>query len=130
MSVATKIAIQLNCKLGGEVWAVEMPLKGLMVVGIDSYHDSAKKGRSVGAFIASMNKHLTRYYSRCTFQHNMQELMDGLKVCMKGSYQHYVSLIPTRSFAGFFVFESFKCLNMYLKLYPPTSCHRKISRVT
>ena len=26
MSVATKIAIQLNCKLGGEVWAVEIPV--------------------------------------------------------------------------------------------------------
>lgn len=55
-----------------------------MVVGIDSYHDSSKKGRSVGGVIASMNTALTRYYSRCTFQHNMQELLDGLKVCMKG----------------------------------------------
>ena len=26
MSVATKIAIQLNCKMGGEVWAVEIPV--------------------------------------------------------------------------------------------------------
>ena len=57
-----------------------------MVVGIDCYHDSAKKGRSIGAFIASMNSKLTRYYSRCTFQHTMQELMDGLKVCMQGTY--------------------------------------------
>ena len=28
MSVCTKIAIQLNCKLGGEVWAVEIPVSG------------------------------------------------------------------------------------------------------
>jgi len=26
MSVATKIAIQLNCKMGGEVWALEIPV--------------------------------------------------------------------------------------------------------
>lgn len=26
MSVATKVAIQLNCKLGGEVWAVDIPV--------------------------------------------------------------------------------------------------------
>ena len=26
MSVCTKIAIQLNCKLGGEAWAVEIPV--------------------------------------------------------------------------------------------------------
>ncbi|KAK2155427.1 hypothetical protein NP493_2079g00007 [Ridgeia piscesae] len=89
MSVATKIAIQLNCKLGGDVWCVEIPLKNLMVVGIDCYHDSAKKGRSIGAFIASMNSKLTRYYSRCTFQHTMQELMDGLKVCMQASLKKY-----------------------------------------
>ena len=48
MSVAGKIGMQLNCKLGGELWAVEVPLKGLMVVGYDTYHDSSKKGHSVG----------------------------------------------------------------------------------
>lgn len=26
MSVATKICIQLNCKMGGEVWALEIPV--------------------------------------------------------------------------------------------------------
>ena len=62
-----------------------LQLRGLMVVGIDSYHDSAKKGRSVGAFIASMNQSLTRYHSRCAFQHNMQELMDALKLCLQGT---------------------------------------------
>ena len=50
MSVAGKIAMQLNCKLGGELWAVDVPLKGLMVVGYDTYHDSSKKGQSIGAY--------------------------------------------------------------------------------
>ena len=27
MSVATKVALQMNCKIGGEPWAVKMPLK-------------------------------------------------------------------------------------------------------
>ena len=31
MSVCTKIAIQLNCKLGGEVWAVEIPVSNTPV---------------------------------------------------------------------------------------------------
>lgn len=57
-----------------------------MVIGIDCYHDSAKKGRSIGGFVASMNQTLTRYYSRAVFQHSMQELMDGLKLCMAGMY--------------------------------------------
>lgn len=86
MSVATKVAIQMNCKLGGEVWAVEVPLKDLMVVGIDTYHDSAQKGMSACAFVASMNVTLTRYYSRCTFLTRGQELTDGLRVCLQGEY--------------------------------------------
>ena len=51
MSVATKIGIQLNCKLGGEVWAVDFPFKApLMVIGIDCYHDSVSKGKSISGF--------------------------------------------------------------------------------
>ncbi len=38
MSVATKIGIQINAKLGGEVWGVLIPTKTLMVIGMDSYH--------------------------------------------------------------------------------------------
>lgn len=89
MSVATKIAIQLNCKLGGEVWRVEIPLKNLMVIGIDTYHDSAKKGRSVGGVVCSINRTITRFYSRCTFQHTAQELNDGLKICIEDALKHY-----------------------------------------
>lgn len=89
MSVATKIGIQLNVKLGGEVWALEIPLKDLMVVGYDTYHDSVRKGQSVGGFVASLNPTLTRYHSRCTFQHTGMELADGLKVCMTGALRRY-----------------------------------------
>ncbi len=55
-----------------------------MVCGVDSYRDSAKKGRSVGAFVASMNPTLTRYYSRSLFQSQEQELLDGLATCLRG----------------------------------------------
>lgn len=54
------------------------------MIGIDSYHDSAKKGRSVGAFVASLNPKFTRYYSQAIMQSSMQELIDGLKTCMAG----------------------------------------------
>ena len=33
MSVATKVVIQMNCKLGGEPWAVKIPLKKCMIIG-------------------------------------------------------------------------------------------------
>jgi len=32
MSVATKIAIQLNCKMGGEVWSLDIPV--ILVVSV------------------------------------------------------------------------------------------------
>lgn len=28
MSIATKVAIQMNCKLGGLAWMIDMPIKG------------------------------------------------------------------------------------------------------
>lgn len=34
-SIASKIAIQINCKLGGIPWMVNIPVKGLMTVGFD-----------------------------------------------------------------------------------------------
>ena len=50
MSVATKVAIQMNCKMGGIPWSIKIPLTGLMVVGFDTYKDSSKRGRSFGKF--------------------------------------------------------------------------------
>lgn len=34
-SVTQKIALQINCKLGGELWALKIPLNGLMVKHLD-----------------------------------------------------------------------------------------------
>lgn len=79
MSVATKVAVQMNCKLGGEPWAVEIPMQDSMVIGYDTYHDSAQKGRSVGAVVASMNKTFTKYLSIANLHTNpAQELNDNM----------------------------------------------------
>uniref|UniRef100_A0A4W3IWE6 Piwi-like RNA-mediated gene silencing 1 n=1 Tax=Callorhinchus milii TaxID=7868 RepID=A0A4W3IWE6_CALMI len=56
MAIATKIALQINCKMGGELWSVEIPLKQLMVVGIDIYHDNAAGRKSIAGFVASLNE--------------------------------------------------------------------------
>ena len=42
MSVAIKISLQINAKLGGEIWSVKIPTKTLMVIGIDSYHGNSE----------------------------------------------------------------------------------------
>ncbi|KAM7391642.1 hypothetical protein PAMP_022319 [Pampus punctatissimus] len=61
MTVATKIALQMACKMGGELWSVEIPLKQLMIVGIDCYHEAGK--RSIGALVASLNQGMSRLVS-------------------------------------------------------------------
>ncbi|KAJ8967856.1 hypothetical protein NQ317_018350 [Molorchus minor] len=63
MSIATKVAIQLNCKIGGAPWTVIMPLSNLMVVGYDVCRDTANKGKSFGAMVASLDKQITRYFN-------------------------------------------------------------------
>ena len=36
MSVTTKVAMQLNCKLGGELWALEIPVS--LVLSMHAQH--------------------------------------------------------------------------------------------
>ena len=91
-SVCTKVAMQLNCKMGGELWALEIPLKRLMILGIDCYHDTAQRGRSVAAFISTTNDTLTRFHSRVAFQHSGQELLDAIRTCMTAALRNYLEL--------------------------------------
>ncbi|XP_034048599.1 piwi-like protein 1 [Thalassophryne amazonica] len=90
MTVATKIALQMACKMGGELWSVEIPLKQLMIVGIDCYHDTVAGKRSIGALVASLNSTMSRWYSKCVLQQRGQEIMDGLKVALTGALKDYV----------------------------------------
>jgi len=88
-SVTMKVALQINCKLGGELWAVKIPLSGLMCCGIDVYHDPSSKGMSVAAFVASTNKLMTRWYSKAVLQKPHQEVIDALKCCFVESIKKY-----------------------------------------
>ncbi|XP_070605739.1 piwi-like protein 4 isoform X1 [Erythrolamprus reginae] len=89
MSVATKIAMQMICKLGGELWAVEIPLNGLMVVGIDVNKDTLTKGNSVVGFVASLNASITKWYSRCILQSAGTAMADCLRICMEDAINNW-----------------------------------------
>ncbi|KAK2505471.1 hypothetical protein MC885_006647, partial [Smutsia gigantea] len=88
-SVAQKILLQINCKLGGELWGVDFPLKQLMVIGMDVYHDPSRGMRSVVGFVASISLTLTKWYSRVVFQMPQQEIVDSLKLCLVGSLKKF-----------------------------------------
>ncbi|XP_018412307.1 PREDICTED: piwi-like protein 4 [Nanorana parkeri] len=91
LSIASKIAMQMICKTGGELWAVEIPLKSLMVVGIDVNKEALNKSQSVVGFVASTNSRLTKWFSRCIIQKTSTDFADCLKVCMQGAIEKWKS---------------------------------------
>jgi aubergine-like protein len=88
-SVTQKILLQMNCKLGGELWRLEIPIKKLMVIGIDVYHQTEKRYKSIAGFVSSLNNEQTRWYSKICFQMVGQELVDSLKVAFSNAIKQY-----------------------------------------
>jgi len=90
-SVTEKIALQINCKLGGALWTVNLPLKNSIVCGIDVYHAGIGRGakRSVAGFVANLDFQLTKWHSRICMQASKQELVDMLQVCLTSAINAY-----------------------------------------
>ncbi|XP_025413439.1 piwi-like protein Siwi isoform X2 [Sipha flava] len=76
LSVITKIAIQINSKLGCAPWLVKIPRKNMLIIGFDVCHDKQNKNKSFGALVASINDEQTVYYSCVTEHVSGQELSD------------------------------------------------------
>ncbi|GLV44692.1 aubergine [Carabus blaptoides fortunei] len=89
MSIATKVAIQINCKLGGAPWTMEMPLSNLMVVGFDVCHDTMNKGKSYGAMVASLDRQVTRYFSAVSAHTNGEELSNDFSLNIIKAIKRY-----------------------------------------
>jgi len=81
-SVVQKIALQINCKLGGELWGCKIPVQNFMVVGMDVYHDPSRKKESVLGAVASVNSTLSKWVSVSEFQRPGQELVDVMMTCL------------------------------------------------
>ncbi|XP_023340346.1 protein argonaute-3 isoform X2 [Eurytemora carolleeae] len=92
-SVVQKILLQINCKLGGELWGCSIPLKNLMCIGIDVYHDPSRQRPSVVGAVGSMNCTMSKWYSDCRLQETKgQELIDVLTICLGKLVQKYREL--------------------------------------
>lgn len=88
-SIVQKIALQMNCKLGGTLWSVNIPFTNVMICGIDSYHDASQKGNSVAAFVASINSKFTRWYSKAVVQTKREEIVNGLCASLISALKAY-----------------------------------------
>lgn len=67
LTKSTKIAVQMNVKAGGAPWALDAKfLVPTMVIGLDIHHggDVEHKGGSVAAFVASVDRDVSKFYSR------------------------------------------------------------------
>ncbi|CAG0881821.1 unnamed protein product [Cyprideis torosa] len=92
LAVCTKVAGQINCKLGGALWRVQIPVKGLMICGYDAYHDSKLKGQSVGAVIASLDSGCTQYFSTAYHHGTRQEISNKLGMAIEKCLDAYHAL--------------------------------------
>ena len=63
-----------------------------MVVGYDSFHDSTNKQLSIGGFVASTNKTMTRFISSCTIHQMSEELLNELRGCMTNALRQYMKV--------------------------------------
>lgn len=88
-SAAVKIAIQIAAKVGGEPWWTDIPLKGTMICGYDTYHDTANRGRSFGAFLASMNEHFSKWYSNADQHDRLDEMSTQIAMNILTALNHY-----------------------------------------
>jgi len=88
-SVVQKVALQINCKLGGELWGCDIPMKHLMVVGVDVYHDITRRLPSIAGIVSSTNSAMSRWYSSTVVQASGQELIDLLKPAFVKAIKEY-----------------------------------------
>ncbi|XP_066589272.1 piwi-like protein Ago3 [Prorops nasuta] len=90
-AVTEKIALQMNCKLGGALWALHIPFRNAMICGIDVFHGGQGQGPrgSIAGFVASMDKLLTKWYSKICIQGKNQEIVDLLQICFVSAINAY-----------------------------------------
>eukprot|EP01106_Pelomyxa_sp_JSP_P000012 TRINITY_DN1001_c0_g2_i11.p1 TRINITY_DN1001_c0_g2~~TRINITY_DN1001_c0_g2_i11.p1 ORF type:complete len:478 (-),score=136.42 TRINITY_DN1001_c0_g2_i11:169-1602(-) len=85
-TVCQRVALQIVCKLGGELWAMDIPLKDTMICGIDVCHS---RGKSVVALVGTINPRFTKYYAGVDFHEKGQEVSVALRKLMSDTLRGY-----------------------------------------
>lgn len=102
LSIATKVVVQVNSKLGGIPWAIDLKLKGLMIVGFDVSHDTRDRKKSYGAMVASLNpsaEHGGHYFSTVNQHENGEQLSKHFGINIIEALKQYCKLndaLPNR----------------------------------
>ena len=87
--MAQKVALQMNCKLGGELWSLKLATAGVMTVGIDIFRDKAagKSAKMIAGIVCSLNEANTRFFSQVRFEEQgkdfKQQILEGMLNCLE-----------------------------------------------
>lgn len=98
-SVVQKIVIQMLSKVGGQPWAISLPMKSFMIVGVDVYHDSVDRKKSCVGFVASMNATVSSWWSQTFFQSSLEEIGQKLSLSAVTALRKYHEIngfVPTK----------------------------------
>lgn len=88
-SIATKVLVQINCKLGGVPWSIQFPLAGTMTIGFDVTRDTITR-KSYGAFIATMDiKQRVQFFSTVAPHDNSEECSAHIDTHMRKALKTY-----------------------------------------
>lgn len=85
-SIATKVILQINCKLGGAPWMVAMPMSGVMICGFDVSHNTAaaRNAQSYGAFVSTMDlKTSNKFFSSIAPHNSGEECASNIRIHMQ-----------------------------------------------
>jgi hypothetical protein len=81
---------------------------GLMVVGIDVYHDKGT-GQSCAAIVCSTDTTITRYYSEVIFQESRKELIEKICPCFAHAVSAYYKVRPVYALLSIQIFGGVLC---------------------
>lgn len=91
MSIATKVAIQINAKLGGVPWMIVVPFKELMTIGFSVYN---KGGKSYTAMVATMDlqiKQEQKYYSAVSQHDRGQAFSNNISLQVSQAVREFLN---------------------------------------
>ena len=100
-SVCQNVALQIICKLGGQLWGVHIPYASAMFIGLDTYHSPIHGHRSVVAVVSSYNTQATSWYSKVYFQNRQEEISNTLRIAVSAALKKYHEtnqMMPARIF--------------------------------
>ena len=77
----SKLIVQMAVKTGSAAWRMELPTPGIlartMVIGIDVFHDTVQKAKSVLGFVASVHPQFTNYFNTTRIHEKTGEEIAG-----------------------------------------------------